>query len=172
MFGLIHIYCGNGKGKTTAATGLAVRAAGFGKKVVFCQFFKNGSSSELESFKKLENITVFNCGKSYGLYHNMSEEEKENAAKDYGELLEKALSEAPDADLLVLDEAISSCNHKMISEERLLDFLENKPKELEVVLTGRNPSERLLSMADYVTEMNKIKHPYDKGTPARKGIEF
>ena len=102
----------------------------------------------------------------------MSEEEKENAAKDYGELLEKALSEAPDADLLVLDEAISSCNHKMISEERLLDFLENKPKELEVVLTGRNPSERLLSMADYVTEMNKIKHPYDKGTPARKGIEF
>ena len=102
----------------------------------------------------------------------MSEEEKENAAKDYGELLEKALSEAPNADLLVLDEAISSCNHKMISEERLLDFLENKPKELEVVLTGRNPSERLLSMADYVTEMNKIKHPYDKGTPARKGIEF
>ena len=102
----------------------------------------------------------------------MSEEEKENAAKDYGELLEKALSEAPDADLLVLDEAISSCNHKMISEERLLDFFENKPKELEVVLTGRNPSERLLSMADYVTEMNKIKHPYDKGTPARKGIEF
>ena len=102
----------------------------------------------------------------------MSEEEKENAAKDYGELLEKALSEAPNADLLVLDEAISSCNHKMISEERLLDFLENKPKELEVVLTGRSPSERLLSMADYVTEMNKIKHPYDKGTPARKGIEF
>ena len=102
----------------------------------------------------------------------MSEEEKENAAKDYGELLEKALSEAPNADLLVLDEAISSCNHKMISEERLLDFLENKPKELEVVLTGRNPSEKLLSMADYVTEMNKIKHPYDKGTPARKGIEF
>ena len=107
MFGLIHIYCGNGKGKTTAATGLAVRAAGFGKKVVFCQFFKNGTSSELKSFKKLENITVFNCGKSYGLYHNMSEEEKENAAKDYGELLEKALSEAPNADLLVLDEAIS-----------------------------------------------------------------
>ena len=172
MFGLIHIYCGNGKGKTTAATGLAVRAAGFGKKVVFCQFFKNGTSSELKSFKKLENITVFNCGKSYGLYCNMSEEEKENAAKDYGELLEKALSEAPNADLFVLDEAISSCNHKMISEERLLEFLENKPENLEVVLTGRNPSERLLSMADYVTEMNKIKHPYDKGTPARKGIEF
>ena len=172
MFGLIHIYCGNGKGKTTAAIGLAVRAAGFGKKVVFCQFFKNGTSSELKTFEKLENITVFNCRKAYGLYCNMSEEEKENAAKDYGELLEKALSEAPNADLLVLDEAISSCNHKMISEERLLDFLENKPENLEVVLTGRNPSEKLLSMADYVTEMNKIKHPFDKGTPARKGIEF
>ena len=65
MFGLIHIYCGNGKGKTTAATGLAVRAAGFGKKVVFCQFFKNGTSSELKSFEKLENITVFNCRKSF-----------------------------------------------------------------------------------------------------------
>ena len=74
MFGLVHIYCGNGKGKTTAATGLAVRAAGFGKKVVFCQFFKNGTSSELKSFEKLENITVFNCRKSYGLYCNMSEE--------------------------------------------------------------------------------------------------
>ncbi len=172
MFGLIHIYCGSGKGKTTAATGLAVRASGFGKKVVFCQFFKNGTSSELKSFEKLENITIINCRKTYGLYCNMDEEEKENAAKDYGELLEKALSEAKNADLLVLDEVISSCNHKMISEEKLLEFLENKPENLEVVLTGRNPSEKLLSMADYVTEMNKIKHPYDKGTPARKGIEF
>ncbi len=172
MFGLIHIYCGNGKGKTTAATGLAVRAAGFGKKVVFCQFFKNGTSSELKSLEKLENVTVLNCNKSYGLYCNMDEEEKQNAAKDYGELLEKALSKAEKSDLLVLDEAVSSCNHGMIDEKILLDFLENKPKELEIVLTGRSPSERLLSMADYVTEMNKIKHPYDKGTPARKGIEF
>ena len=172
MFGLIHIYCGNGKGKTTAATGLAVRAAGFGKRVVFCQFFKNGSSSELKSLEKLENITILGCKKSYGLYCNMDEEEKQNAEKDYGELLEKALFEAEKADLLVLDEAVSSCNHKMISEERLLEFLGNKPENLEVVLTGRNPSERLLSLADYVTEMKKIKHPYDKGTPARKGIEF
>lgn len=172
MFGLIHIYCGNGKGKTTSATGLAVRVAGFDKRVVFCQFFKNGTSSELKSLEKLENITVLSCKKSYGLYCNMDEEEKREAEKDYGELLERALSKAENADLLVLDEAVSSCNHKMISEERLLDYLKNKPKNLEVVLTGRNPSEKLLGMADYVTEMNKIKHPYDNGTPARKGIEF
>ncbi|MBQ7875139.1 MAG: cob(I)yrinic acid a,c-diamide adenosyltransferase [Oscillospiraceae bacterium] len=172
MFGLIHIYCGNGKGKTTAATGLAVRAAGFGKKVIFTQFFKNGSSCEIKSLKKLENISLFHCETPYGLFSKMTEEEKESAKKDYSELLERALSSAEEADLLVLDEAVSSCNYGIINEERLCEFLENKPKELEVVLTGRHPSEKLLSLADYVTEMKKIKHPYDEGIGARKGIEF
>lgn len=172
LFGLVHIYCGNGKGKTTAATGLAVRAAGFGKKVVFCQFFKNGSSCEIKSLEKLGDITILHCKKSYGLFCNMDEREKESARKDYSELLEKAILEAENADLLVLDEAVSSCNHKIISEERILDFLSKKPKNLEVVLTGRNPSEKLLNAADYVTEMKKIKHPFDKSMPARKGIEF
>ena len=172
MFGLIHIYCGNGKGKTTAATGLAVRAAGFGKKVVFCQFFKNGSSCEIKSLEKIENIKLLHCKISYGLFSQMNEKEKESAKKDYTELLEKAFILANEADVLVLDEAISTCNHEIISEERLCKFLLNKPEGIEVVLTGRNPSEKLLSIADYVTEMKKIKHPYDNGINARKGIEF
>lgn len=172
LFGLVHIYCGNGKGKTTAATGLAVRASGFGKKVVFCQFFKNGSSCEIKTLEKLENIVLLHCKKSYGLFCNMDEEEKISAGKDYSELLEKAILEAKDADLLVLDEAVSSCNHNIISEERVIRFLSEKPKNLEVVLTGRNPSEKLINAADYVTEMKKIKHPFDKSMPARKGIEF
>ena len=172
MFGLIHIYCGNGKGKTTAATGLAVRAAGFGKKVVFCQFFKNGSSNEIKSLEKLDNITLLHCKKSHKLFSKMNEKEKEEAKKDYKILFDEAISKSAEADLIVLDEAVSSCNYGMIDEEKLIDFLINKPKNLEVVLTGRNPSEKLLSYADYVTEMKKIKHPYDKGTAARKGIEF
>lgn len=172
MFGLIHIYCGNGKGKTTAATGLAVRAAGFGKKVVFCQFFKNGSSNEIKSLEKLENITLLHCKKPHKLFSKMNEAEKEEAKKDYKILFDEAISKSTKADLIVIDEAVSSCNYGMIDEEELINFLMNKPENLEVVLTGRNPSEKLLSYADYVTEMKKIKHPYDKGTAARKGIEF
>ncbi len=172
MKGLVHIYCGDGKGKTTAAAGLAVRAAGAGKKVLFVQFFKDGTSSECDVLGKLDNITITVCHKHYGLFKRMSEEEKRNAAEDYGALLEKAISAAPSFDLLVLDEAVSACNHGTVSEERLAAFIETRPETLEVVLTGRSPSERLLSLADYVTEMIKIKHPFDEGVPARKGIEY
>ncbi|MBR0140363.1 MAG: cob(I)yrinic acid a,c-diamide adenosyltransferase [Firmicutes bacterium] len=172
MKGLVHIYCGDGKGKTTAAAGLAIRAAGAGKKVLFVQFFKDGTSSECEVLSKLDNITLTVCHKRYGLFKRMSEDEKRKAAEDYGALLEKALKDAPSFDLLVLDEAVSACNHGIIREEKLAAFIENKPEGLELVLTGRDPSERLLSLADYVTEMRKIKHPFDKGVPARKGIEY
>lgn len=173
MPGLIHIYCGDGKGKTTAAVGLSVRAAGAGKRVLFTQFFKDGSSSEIKILEQLPQVRTDICKTHYGFYKRMDETERCQARRDYTALLEDALEKARDfAGLLVLDEVISACNHGMVPEDRLLAFLERKPKDLEVVLTGRSPSQALLALADYVTEMKKEKHPYDWGVPARKGIEF
>lgn len=172
MAGLIHIYCGDGKGKTTAAVGLAVRAAGAGKKVVLTQFFKDGSSSEIKSLQRFENIQLMHCTTVQGFFRRMRDAEKARAGKDYTELFQAVLSAAETADLLILDEIVSACNHGTVAEAAVTDFLRSKPEKLEVVLTGRNPSEALLSLADYVTEMRKSKHPYDRGITARKGIEF
>ena len=172
MPGLIHIYCGDGKGKTTAAVGLAVRAAGAGKHVVFTQFFKDGSSSEIKVLQGVENIQILHCNTVRGFWKRMTDTEKERASVDYTQLFSDVIRLAMDADLLVLDEIISACNHGAVAEAAVADFLRSKPENLEVVLTGRNPSERLLSYADYVTQMQKIKHPYDHGIPARKGVEF
>ena len=172
MPGLIHIYCGDGKGKTTAAVGLAVRAAGAGKKVVFTQFFKDGSSSEIKVLQGVENIQILHCNTVRGFWKRMTDAQKARASADYTQLLSDVARLAMDADLLVLDEIVSACNHGTIAEVAVTDFLRSKPEKLEVVLTGRNPSEYLLRLADYVTQMQKIKHPYDRGIAARKGIEF
>ena len=172
MAGLIHIYCGDGKGKTTASVGLAIRAAGTGKQVIFTQFFKDGSSGEVGVLRQVSGIRTLHCTKRYGLYFRMTEEEKKLAQRDYTALLEQALRLARDADLLILDEVISACNHGTVPQSMLEEFLDRKPEGLEVVMTGRNPAEALLERADYVTEMKKIKHPFDQGIPARKGVEF
>ena len=172
MPGIIHIYCGDVKGKTTAATGLAVRAAGAGKKVVFTQFFKDGSSSEIKVLQSVENIRVIHCDTVRGFWKRMTDEQKARASMDYTKLLSDVIGFAADADLLVLDEILSACNHGTVTEIAVTDFLRKKPERLEVVLTGRNPSDTLLELADYVTEMRKVKHPYDCGITARKGIEF
>ena len=145
--GLVHLYCGEGKGKTTAAVGLAVRCAGAGGRVV--------------------------CTAKYGFFKFMSEEDKARARADYGALLTRALELArKGARLLVLDEAVSACNHEVIPQEELLRFLDSRPEELEVVITGRNPSAALEERADYITEMVKRRHPFDRGIAARKGVEF
>lgn len=172
MPGLIHIYCGDGKGKTTAAVGLAVRAAGAGKKVVFTQFFKDGSSSEVKALLGIGNIHVMHCKTVRGFWRRMDDVQKARASEDYSKLLADVITAAADADLLVLDEIVSACNHGTVAEAAVTDFLRSKPEKLEVVLTGRNPSGALLELADYVTEMRKIKHPYDMGIAARRGIEF
>lgn len=172
MPGLIHVYCGDGKGKTTAAIGLAVRAAGAGKRVVFTQFFKDGSSSEIKVLQGVENIQILHCNTVRGFWKRMTDAQKARASADYTQLLSDVARLAMDADLLVLDEIVSACNHGTIAEVAVTDFLRSKPEKLEVVLTGRDPSECLLRLADYVTQMQKIKHPYDRGIAARKGIEF
>lgn len=172
MAGLVHIYCGDGKGKTTAALGLAVRAAGAGKKVIFSQFYKAGTSSEIPILSAIPGVRVMVSPRHHGFFKRMNEQQREDARLDYTNLLERVLEEARKADLLVLDEAVSACNHGTIPEERIAEFLAHCPENLEVVLTGRNPSDRLLALGDYVTEMKKLRHPFDKGIAARKGIEF
>ena len=99
-------------------------------------------------------------------------EQRAQARGDYRVLLDCTLEHAQNAGLLVLDEAVSACNHGILDEDRLVRWLETRPKGLEAVLTGRNPSGRLLGLADYVTEMKKLRHPYDRGVRARAGIEF
>lgn len=172
MAGLIHIYCGDGKGKTTAATGLAIRGAGAGKQVVFAQFLKSGTSSELVVLKQIPGIQVLHMEKSYGFWKKMTPEQREETTVFSGQLLAQAMAAAQSADILILDEVISACNHGAVAEQRLLRFLREKPEKLEVVMTGRAPSRSLQETADYITQMQKIKHPFDRGIRARRGIEF
>jgi len=173
--GKIHIYCGDGKGKSTAAAGLAMRCAGSGRKVLFVQFLKDGTSSETALLKCLPGVEVLHCERNYGFTFSMTEAEWAEAAKAYEMLMELALEKAVNdhADLLVMDEFLSVYNTKMIDRKTALEFLCEKPGHLEVVLTGRNPREELIRIADYVTEMKKIRHPYEEqGLPAREGIEY
>ena len=172
MAGLIHLYCGDGKGKTTAAVGLAVRASGAGKQVLFTQFFKDGSSSEIQQLRSLPNIQTVHARTVNGFYWNMTPEQREKARADYTALFRQVTAQAQEADLLILDEIVSACNRGVVPEELVTDFLENKPEHLEVVLTGRNPSAQLQEKADYITEMRKLRHPFDRGTAARRGIEY
>ncbi len=169
----IHIYCGDGKGKTTAAMGLALRAAGSGHPVVVAQFLKDGTSSELNVLRQLSRVQVLVCREQFGFFWNMTKEQREAAGKAYRELFERAVLEAgKGAFLLVMDELIAAYNHEFVDWQRVLGFLREKPEGLEVVLTGREPAPELLDLADYVSEIRKEKHPFEQGVPAREGIEF
>ena len=173
MKGLIHIYCGDGKGKTTASMGLTVRALGSGMKVVLTQFMKGDYSSELKILRGIPNLQLVFCEKNFGFVWNMTEEEKAEAKAAYTRQFETAVQLAieSDADMLVMDEFMSCYELQFIDNEKALEFLKNKPEKLEVVLTGRNPGPELCEIADYISEVKKIKHPYDKGINSRKGIE-
>ena len=170
----IHIYCGDGKGKSTAAMGLAVRAAGSGQKVVVTQFLKDGTSSELNILKSIPQIQVFTCEEKFGFIWNMTEGQKAEAQKAYTDLFDRVTETAvkEHAFLLVMDEFVAAYGHGMIDQEKALKFLREKPDTLEVVLTGRDPAPELLKLADYVSEIQKKKHPFDRGLSARKGIEL
>ncbi|MCD8097049.1 MAG: cob(I)yrinic acid a,c-diamide adenosyltransferase [Lachnospiraceae bacterium] len=171
--GCLQIYCGDGKGKTTASVGLAVRAVGTGLKVLFCQVMKDGSSGEVKMLEKL-GVTYRCCTEKFGFFWNMTEEQKTEAAKAYTATFLDAARTAREKqyDLLIVDEFMSAYNHGLIDQKKALAFLMDRPERLEVVLTGRDPGEELIALADYVTEMRKVKHPFDQGIPARKGIEM
>ncbi len=173
MFGLIHIYCGDGKGKTTAAVGLAVRCAGRGNKVLLVQFLKSRDSGELYSLAKLPDIEVMRGKESKKFTFQMNEEEKHALLIEHNKMFEQVLAKIKNGgySLLILDEVIGALNAKVFEMQKLIEFLRHKPENLEVVLTGRNPAPELVEIADYVSEMRKVKHPMDKGIMAREGIE-
>lgn len=172
--GMIHIYCGDGKGKTTAATGLAVRAAGSGMKVLFARFLKNENSAELCVLDQIPGIEVIHLPKSYGFYNTQSEEEKAETKQMYEELWKYALDRAKNGacDMLVMDEFMAADRYGLIPHEEAIQFLKEKPEGLEVVLTGRDPSDEVLELADYISEVKMVRHPFEKGIRARKGIEY
>lgn len=165
----IHIYHGDGKGKTTAAAGLALRMIGAGKKVTFCQFLKDGGSNEIKALKKFENCNCLIYAQPMKFIQLMSEKEFETCKIIENNLFLKACKTK--SDLLVLDEVLDLINYDILDEQLLLYFLDNC-KNTEIVLTGREPSAELQKRADYITEMRCVKHPYDKGTLAREGVEF
>lgn len=173
--GLIHIYCGDGKGKTTAAMGLGMRAAGRSKKVLLTQFLKSNKTGELNSIEKLsEFFHVVKGVPAKKFVWNMNEEEKLEVKKEhtnrFREVTKKAIEE--EYDLLILDEIIATINRDFVMLSEVIDFLKNKPTGLEVVMTGRKPKEELIELADYVSEIKAIKHPYNKGIKSRVGIEI
>lgn len=169
--GLIHIYTGEGKGKTTAAVGLSVRMAGARKKVLFAQFMKGGESSEIQPLKALE-IHVMKVGTICKFLCDMTEDEKKVFQDNQMDCFAYVQKNASDYDLVVLDEIISAVTTGMIPETALEQFLLSKPDHTEVVLTGRNAPESIEKLADYVSSLQCIRHPYEKGVLARKGIEF
>ncbi len=170
--GLVHIYCGDGKGKTSAALGLALRAAGRGRKVLIARFLKHEDSGELVSLRHVPGITVLPIERTFGFVFAMDEETKKEAASYYEGLFGRAQALSADQDVLILDEIMAAVNTGMVPEDRVISFLKERPEGLEVVMTGRNPSEALLSMADYVSEICKLRHPYERGIGAREGIEY
>lgn len=172
--GLVHIYSGSGKGKTTAAVGLTVRAAGRGKKAVFCQFLKGNQSGELSVLGTLPGVTLILDYPVRGFTFSMTEEERAQTRLEQQEKWKKAACTAVEngADLLVLDEVMAAVNGGFLPEEWVVRFLEERPETLEVVLTGRNPPEAITALSDYHSEITPLRHPYEKGIQAREGIEY
>jgi len=170
MRGYVQVYTGNGKGKTTAAFGLALRAAGAGLKVYIGQFLKKGEYSELNSINRFEDlIKIEQFGRKRFIGQEIREEDKELAKKGFKKIKEVIFSR--EYNVVILDEINVALYYGLLSEEDLINLIKNKPSDVELVLTGRHTSSQIIKIADLVTEMRKIKHYFSKGVTARKGIE-
>jgi len=172
--GLVIIYTGEGKGKTTAALGLVLRAAGYKKKCLIIQFGKSWFTGELVGIKKLgSGVKIIQGGKGFLgiLGSKVSKEDHKKAADEAFKLLYKELKSGK-WDIIVADEIIGAVASKVLSEELVVKLIKEKPPILDLVLTGHHATKKLIDMADLVTEMKVIKHPYQKGVIAKKGIDF
>ncbi|NYE57646.1 cob(I)yrinic acid a,c-diamide adenosyltransferase [Carboxydothermus ferrireducens] len=169
--GLVLVFTGNGKGKTTSALGMALRAWGQGMRILVLQFIKGGwKYGELKAAEALgERFVMRQMGEGF-----LSEEKFDEHRRAAQEALEEAKKEilSGNWDMIILDEIIYSVGYGLVDEEQVLDLIKIKPEKLHLVLTGRNASERIIEAADLVSEIREIKHPYQKGIPAQKGIEF
>jgi cob(I)alamin adenosyltransferase len=169
--GLVQVYTGNGKGKTTASLGLAFRATGRGLEVLMIQFLKPPMNyGEHLHAEKVPNFTIL----PLGLDHMVSKVPRDVDIKIARETLQKAKEEIYSGkyDLVILDEINNAMSWNLLSAEEVIEVLKGRPENIEIVLTGRGAPPKIVEYADLVTEMTLIKHPFDKGTRARKGIEY
>lgn len=169
--GYVHLYCGDGKGKTTCSMGLLVRAAGSGKKILLHQFMKNNSSSERKIISGIPNVTILPGDEKVVFTFRMTKEEKDAKKAENDAIIDKISSMMKDYDMVILDEVLYAIKNGVLSEDVVLKMLDNRPKNVEIVLSGRDPSESMIERADYVSEIKKIKHPFDQGIKSRIGIE-
>jgi len=169
MRGMVHVYTGNGKGKTTAALGLAIRAVGAGKKVFIAQFVKGMKYSELNSLAEINNIDVKQYGLDCFIVNKPKKEDIEAARKGLKESAE--ILKNGEYDIVILDEANIAVYFELFSIEELIGIVENRKKNIEVIITGRYADPMLIDFADLVTEMREVKHYYRQGIEARTGIE-
>ncbi|KEI77976.1 cobinamide adenolsyltransferase [Clostridium botulinum A2 117] len=167
--GYIQVYTGNGKGKTTAALGISLRAICSGKKVFFGQFTKGMKYSELKAPTILPNFTMEQFGRDKFIFGNPEEEDIE-LAKEGLKKIEKILTSG-DYDLVVMDEVNIALYYGLFTVEEVIEVIDKRNPKVEVILTGRYAKEEIIEKADLVTEMKEIKHYYEKGVPARVGIE-
>lgn len=172
--GFVHIYCGDGKGKTTAAFGLAFRCIGRGHHVLVLQFLKGDTTGEVLFADRVPEITVLRGNVAGKFTFQMSDNEKEAVRRAHDERLDEVsrLLHGGKYRILILDELMAAWNNGLIDKQKVLRLIKMRPPETEVVITGRNPSDELLQLADYVSEIKKIKHPFDQGVTAREGIEM
>lgn len=169
--GLIQIYTGNGKGKTTAALGLTMRAVGAGLKVYLGQFIKKGSFSEIKALRRLHPvITARQYGRGCFVRGKPVPADILSARKGLNALSRAML--CGKYDLVIADEIFCALNAELITAKEILRLIDKKPLSVELVLTGRNAPKKIIKKADLVTEMRKIKHPFDRGIGGRKGIEY
>jgi cob(I)alamin adenosyltransferase len=167
--GYVQIYTGNGKGKTTCALGLSLRAVCAGKKVYFGQFVKGMEYSELNAPNILHNFTMKQYGRDKFIFNNPIEEDYKLAKEALKEL--KEILSSGEYDVVVMDEINIAIHYNLFSVKEVIDILENKAEHVEVIMTGRYAKEELIERADLVTEMKEIKHYYKAGVQARIGIE-
>ncbi|BAG83592.1 MAG: cob(I)yrinic acid a,c-diamide adenosyltransferase [Candidatus Azobacteroides pseudotrichonymphae] len=171
MKGYIQIYTGNGKGKTTAALGLALRATGAGKKVFFAQFLKRQIYSEIKALQQyIPLIEIRQYGSNYFIYNKPTQTDINSAKKGFQEITDTIFSGK--YNVIVLDEANIAIFYNFFSVQELIEILKQKPEETEIIITGRYAVPELVEIADLVTEMKEIKHYYNKGIKARLGIEY
>lgn len=163
---MIHLITGDGKGKTSTAVGMSIRAAGHGWKVLFAQFLKDDRSGEINELRKL-NITTLHAPKQFGFLYLMTELQKRETSKMCDEMVTQIIQS--DADMIVLDEILHVLESGLIDRKRIESVLN---KQCEIILTGASAPDWLIDKADYVSRFTKIKHPFDKGIEARIGIEY
>lgn len=168
--GLVHIYTGDGKGKTTAALGLAVRARGAGMRVLVAQFLKGRDTAELAPLRTLGVKLLRTHTDKFVPY--MDTAERAACRQEQQTCLDRVRETAGDFDLVVLDEIFGAVATGMVEPAALTDFVRGKPPALELVLTGRDAPAELIALADYVSDIRCVRHPYDNGVSARRGIEF